>query len=152
MGTKDITEFRNALKDIANHSHSLESPFDRVRCVEWCRMLSGLSDDDLESCKRKNEYIQLMRIQVRNQFLHGPFVNPPPDSGKLVNLAECLGNLMANQIPYLPRMGPISPILQHKSPDGRAYISAKQIPGAGVFCYMAVSPDGLKCQGMKKGG
>lgn len=40
-------------------------------------------------------------------------------------------------------MGPINPVLHHKSPDGRAYISAKQIPGGGVLCYMAVSPDGL---------
>lgn len=93
----------------------------------------------------KNEYAQLLRIQVRNNFLHGPFVDPPPEH-KMCCLAECLGNIMAKQIPNLPRVGPVSPILHHKSPDGRAYISVKQIPGGGVFCYMAVSPDGLKCQ------
>ncbi|KAJ8939649.1 hypothetical protein NQ318_012082, partial [Aromia moschata] len=46
---------------------------DRVRCVEWARKLASLSDDDLEACKLKNEYVQLLRIQVRNKFLHGPF-------------------------------------------------------------------------------
>lgn len=49
-----------------------------------------------------------------------------------------------NQLhPTLPRAGPISPFFLHKSKDGRAYISAKQIPGGGVFCYMAVSPEGM---------
>lgn len=57
-----------------------------------------------------------------------------------------LMNSIEFQIPYLPKIGPINPILHHKSPDGRAYVSAKQIPGGGVFCYMAVSPDGLKCK------
>ncbi|KAJ8910718.1 hypothetical protein NQ315_002083 [Exocentrus adspersus] len=143
MGTRDSVEFKNALRDIAQFTHQLNSPFDRVRCVEWTRKLASLSDDDLETSRIKNEYIQLLRIQVRNNFLHGPFVDPPTDVGKLCTLSECLGNIMAKQIPYLPRVGPVSPILYHKSPDGRAYISAKQVPG-GVFCYMAVSPDGLK--------
>lgn len=71
---------------------------DRVRCVEWCRRLASLSEDDLESCKLKNEYAQLLRIQVRHKFLHGPFVTPPPESGKLCSVNECLGNLMANQV------------------------------------------------------
>ncbi|KAG5878771.1 hypothetical protein JTB14_020391 [Gonioctena quinquepunctata] len=145
MGARDSEEFINALKDIACHSHKLDNSFDRVRCVEWCRKLSSLSDDDLEACKLKNEYAQLLRIQVRHNFLHGPFVTPPPDTDKLSPLSECLGNIMGSQIPYLPRVGPINPIVHHKSPDGRAYVSAKQIPGGGVFCYMAVSPDGLKC-------
>lgn len=34
-------------------------------------------------------------------------------------------------------------MLHHRSPDGRAFVSAKQIPGGGVLCYMAVSPDGF---------
>ncbi|XP_057665958.1 uncharacterized protein LOC130899830 [Diorhabda carinulata] len=141
---RESEEYKNAIKDIASHSHQLESPFDRVRCVEWCRKLAGLSDEDLESCKLKNEYAQFLRIQARHKFLHGPFTSPPPD-GKLSTLSECLGNLMAQQIPYLPRVGPLCPVIHHKSPDGRAYVSTKQIPGGGVFCYMAVSPDGLKC-------
>ncbi|KAJ8936568.1 hypothetical protein NQ314_012264 [Rhamnusium bicolor] len=144
MGTKDGAEFKHALRDIAQHAHTLDSAFDRVRCVEWARKLASLSDEDLEACKLKNEYAQLLRIQVRNNFLHGPFVSPPPDTSRLCTLSECLGNLMAKQIPYLPKVGPVSPILFHKSPDGRAYVSAKQIPSGGVFCYMAVSPDGLK--------
>lgn len=114
--------------------------------MEWCRKLSSLSDEDLESAKIKNEYAQLLRIQVRHKFLHGPFLEPPLEMGRLCSLNECLGNLMAKQIPYLPRIGPINPTLHHKSPDGRAYVSAKQIPGGGVFCYMAVSPDGLRCK------
>ncbi|KAJ8977762.1 hypothetical protein NQ317_001126 [Molorchus minor] len=118
MGARDSVEFTNALGDVAQYSHMLESPFDRVRCVEWTRKLASLPDDCLESCKIKNEYLQLLRIQVRNKFLHGPFVTPPPEDQKLCTLSECLGNLMAKQIPYLPRVGPISPILHHKSPDG----------------------------------
>lgn len=99
-------------------------------------------------CKIRNEYAQLLRIQVRNNFLHSPFINPPPQqsNGKpnqLTPMAECLGQLIAKEIEILPKCGPIAPVIHHKSPDGRAYISIKQIPDGGVLCYMAVSPDGL---------
>lgn len=47
------------------------------------------------------------------------------------------------QIPYISKTGPIAPMLHHRSPDGRAFVSARQIPGGGVMCYMAVSPDGF---------
>lgn len=48
---------------------------------------------------------------------------------------------MNSKIPDLPKAGPISPSVIHKSPDGRAYISIKKVPGNGVLCYMAVTPD-----------
>ena len=48
---------------------------------------------------------------------------------------------MHNKIPDLPRAGQISPTVIHKSPDGRAYVSIKKVPGNGVLCYMAVAPD-----------
>lgn len=60
MGTKDPREYKNALLDIAAHPHTLSSPFDRVRCMEWCRKLSNLSDDELQTYKIKNEYAQLL--------------------------------------------------------------------------------------------
>ncbi|XP_030751581.1 uncharacterized protein LOC115879075 [Sitophilus oryzae] len=143
MGSKDAEEFRQALQDISQYIPRLHSPFDRVRCSEWTRKLSSLSDDNLESCKIKNDYAQFLRIQVRNQCLHGPFEHPPSDK-LLPPLAETIGNIMSREIPFLPKMGPINPVLHHKSPDGRAYVSARQIPGGGVLCYMAVSPDGLE--------
>lgn len=143
MGSKDAEEFRDALLDISSNIIKLDSPFDRVRCIEWSRKLAALPDDNLETSKIKNEYAQFLRIQVRNRCLHGPFERPPPNS-VLCPLAECLGNIICKEVPFLPKMGPISPILHHKSPDGRAYVSAKQIPGGGVLCYMAVSPDGLE--------
>ncbi|KAL1498012.1 hypothetical protein ABEB36_008875 [Hypothenemus hampei] len=142
MVSKDAEEFRNALLDISSNIINLDSPFDRVRCVEWARKIASLPDDNLETFKIKNEYAQFLRIQVRNRCLHGPFEHPPQNA-PLSPLAECLGNIICTEIPFLPKMGPISPVLHHKSPDGRAYVSAKQIPGGGVLCYMAVSPDGL---------
>lgn len=114
---------------------------DRIRCVEWVRKLIGLPNDNFNAIKIRNEYAQFLRIQVCNGFLHPPFLCEPPLDA-LVSLPERLGNLMAKHIPHLPRAGPIAPVVQHKSPDGRAYISTKQIPG-GVLCYLAVSPDGL---------
>ncbi|ENN71173.1 uncharacterized protein LOC109544454 [Dendroctonus ponderosae] len=144
MGSKDAEEFRDALLDISSHTVKLDSPFDRVRCLEWVRKLSALPDDNLETSKIKNEYAQYLRIQVRNKCLHGPFEHPPPLNAALCPLAESLGNMICKEIPFLPKIGPICPVLHHKSPDGRAYVTAKQIPGGGVLCYMAVSPDGLQ--------
>ncbi|CAH1377476.1 hypothetical protein MTP99_018866 [Tenebrio molitor] len=141
MGTRDHQEFKNALRDIAQHAHKLDSPFDRVRCAEWVRKLAGLPDDNLEAAKIRNEYAQFLRIQVCNGFLHCPFLNKPP-TNNLISLAERLGDLMSKQIPDLPKAGPIAPVIHHRSPDGRAYVAAKQIAG-GVLCYLAVSPDGL---------
>ncbi|XP_044759321.1 uncharacterized protein LOC123317036 [Coccinella septempunctata] len=145
MSGRENAEFKNALRDIATHAHFLSSPFDRVRCAEWVRKLISLPDDNLDTAKIRNEYAQLLRIQVRNRLIHGPFASPPPDSNVgLCSLPEALGSMIGQQIPFLPRTGRIQPVLHHKSPDGRAYISAKQIPGGGVFVYMAVSPDGLE--------
>ncbi|KAL3272757.1 hypothetical protein HHI36_014218 [Cryptolaemus montrouzieri] len=144
MSGRNNSEFKNALRDIATHAHFLDSPFDRVRCAEWIRKLISLSEDNLETSKIRNDYAQLLRIQVRNRLIHGPFASPPPENHiGLCPLAESLGTLIGKQIPLLPRTGQIQPILHHKSPDGRAYISAKQITGGGVFVYMAVSPEGL---------
>ncbi|KAB0793491.1 hypothetical protein PPYR_13111 [Photinus pyralis] len=143
MATRDSNEFKYALRDIAAHAPKLSNPYDRVRCSEWARKLASLPDDNLEACKVKNEYAQFLRIQVRNNFLHGPFMSPPPETATLSPLAENLGNMMSQQIPYLPRTGPIAPMLHHGSPDGRAFVSTKQIPGGGVLCYMAVSPEGF---------
>ncbi|RZC34071.1 uncharacterized protein BDFB_008314 [Asbolus verrucosus] len=138
MGTRDHQEFKNALRDIAQHAHKLNSPFDRVRCAEWVRKLTSLPDDNLEACKIRNEYAQFLRIQVCNNFLHVPFLtNPPNDTQTLVSLPERLGNWMSDEIPDLPKAGPISPVIHHRSPDGRAYVAAKQIPG-GVLCYLAI--------------
>ncbi|XP_022916824.1 uncharacterized protein [Onthophagus taurus] len=142
MATQDNIEFKNAQHDIAMHSHDLANPYDRVRCSEWVRKLTGIPDDNLETAKLRNEYIQFLRIQVRNKFLHGPFTKPPPESD-LCSLAEHLGNMLASEVPFLQRTGPIMPMLYHKAPDGRAFVSAQQIPNGGVLCYMAVSPDGL---------
>ncbi|XP_066140561.1 uncharacterized protein [Euwallacea fornicatus] len=143
MGSNEAEEFRNALLDISSHMIKLDCPFDRVRCAEWARKLASIPDDHLEASKIKNEYAQLLRIQVRNKCVHGPFEHPPP-GGVLSSLSECLGNIICKEVPFLPKMGPISPVLHHKSPDGRAYVSVKQIPGGGVLCYMGVSPDGLE--------
>lgn len=69
-----------------------------MRCIQWVKKLSQLPSDDLELGKIRNEYIQLLRIQVQNRFLHGIFKGYPPDSEKLTPLAEVLGNNIAKQV------------------------------------------------------
>ncbi|KAF2888358.1 hypothetical protein ILUMI_17815 [Ignelater luminosus] len=101
MAIRDNNEFKLALRDIAAHAPKLPNPYDRVRCSEWARKLASLPDDNLESSKIRNEYIQFLRIQVRNNFLHGPFMSPPPEGNTLCSLAENLGNLMAQQFTIL---------------------------------------------------
>lgn len=114
MGTKSNREFKHALMDVVEHAPLLQTPYgnnfyllirklrgnflDRVRCSEWCRKLASVSDDTLDSSQIKNEYMQFLRIQVRNHFLHGPFKCPPPEQNDLSPLAECLGNMMAQQV------------------------------------------------------
>ena len=69
-----------------------------MRCSEWVRKLAGMSDDNLESAKVRNEYVQFLRIQVRNNFLHGPFASPPPENDGLCPLAELLANMLTKQV------------------------------------------------------
>lgn len=72
---------------------------DRVRCSEWVKKLVGLPDDNLEMAKIRNEYIQFLRIQVRNKFLHGPFTELPP-ANDLCPFSEFIGNMLAEQVNY----------------------------------------------------
>lgn len=57
-----------------------------------------MSDDDLELLRKRNEYAQYLRIQVRNKCLHGIFKETPPDSRNLASLAENLGNMMSKKV------------------------------------------------------
>ncbi|XP_063234496.1 uncharacterized protein LOC134537701 [Bacillus rossius redtenbacheri] len=143
MSSQDNEEFKNAIKDLAFYAPLMENAFDRVRCSEWTRKLASMSGDDFESAKTRNEYMQYLRIMVRSGQLFFIFKNPPPD-GQLAPFPECVGNEMAKKIPFLPAMGPVQPLIVHQSPDGCAYISTKQVPGGGMFCYMAVTPDGIE--------
>ncbi|KAK6624255.1 hypothetical protein RUM43_004422 [Polyplax serrata] len=139
MSENDKDEFKNAIREIGYYSMNLDNPYDRVRVVEWIRKLVAIDDSCSENVKKKNEYIQYLRIQVTRAYLQPPFTKPPPN-GDLPALPELLGNLVCAKVPGLPKPGPISPCIIHKSPDGRAYISIKHVPGDGVLCYMAVTP------------
>lgn len=71
---------------------------DRVRCSQWAKKLAQMPADNLEIGKIRNEYLQLLRIQVRNQYLHGIFKDSPPETDKIAPLAEVLGNNIAKQV------------------------------------------------------
>lgn len=47
---------------------------------------------------------------------------------------------MLAKVPSLPPMGPINVYMKHWSPDGRAYVAIKPIPGKGVLTYLSVTP------------
>ncbi|XP_071445050.1 uncharacterized protein [Hetaerina americana] len=136
----DQEEFAHAIRDITREALHLESIHDRVRCIAWIEKLIDIPDRENGLTKLKNDYIQYLRLMVKGRQLHGPFIHMPPDND-LVPLPEKLGNEMSETIPELPRMGPIAPIITHQSKDGRAHLSAQRIPGGGIFCYLAVSPD-----------
>ncbi|RZF37884.1 hypothetical protein LSTR_LSTR009984 [Laodelphax striatellus] len=140
MTAAENKEFMDAIFDIAEDALQLETAADRVRCCEWVRKLVSLPDDNLESAKMRNEYIQYLRIMVRFGFLHGIFLKSPPP-GEMRPLAESLGVVISKSVPDLPSVGPIAPFLAQQSPDGRAYLSIKKIPERGIFCYMAVAPE-----------
>lgn len=163
---------------------------DRVRCCQWVRKLSSIPTTDFENAKLRNDYIQLLRIQVKCGGLHGIFTETPLE-GNLKPLSEALvrtfiitalpplttvqsdkfreksdgfdrriptafmqnimylnpinfqGSYILKNCPHLPPVGPIAPIICHRTLDGRAYLSIKHVPGHGVLCYMAASPDGV---------
>lgn len=112
---QDNVEFKIALRELSLHAPKLKNPYgnqrhfaiisftlyrflDRVRCSEWLRKLSSLKDDNLETAKIRNEYIQYLKIQVRNRFLHGPFTKPPPEDPYICPLPELLANNLAEQV------------------------------------------------------
>lgn len=53
------------------------------------------------------------------------------------------GREVMKSVPTLPTPGPTAPFMCRKSKDGHAYIAARQVPGKGVMCYLAVSTHGL---------
>lgn len=57
-----------------------------------------MPDDELESSKIRNDYIQFLKIQVNNGILHPPFSKPPPEREALSPLEECLCNIMADNV------------------------------------------------------
>lgn len=73
----------------AFNKHGVSIFSDRVRVSEWVRKLISISDDNLDDIKKKNEYMQLLRIQTMHSLLRPPFSKPPPD-GNLPPLAELL--------------------------------------------------------------
>ncbi|XP_050529228.1 uncharacterized protein LOC126898864 [Daktulosphaira vitifoliae] len=138
MSLKDNEEFKFALRDIVNNSFKLESQFDRVRCAEWVHKLTMLPDDSLENIKIRNDYIQYLRIMIRAGIMHGIFSDSPPPV--LAPFPEAIGKHITTQVPSLPPMGPINVYMKHWSPDGRAYVAIKPIPGKGVLTYLSVTP------------
>ncbi|XP_011305261.1 uncharacterized protein [Fopius arisanus] len=135
-------EFRNSLVEIASHVVHIASPHDRVRIVEWCRRLAGISSDNINDAKKRNDYIQLLKIMVRGGQLRGIFRRSLPGE-KIPPLGEAIGiNLIEEVSKDLPRPGPIAPVISKKTLDGTAYIAINKIHDKGLLCYMAVTPDG----------
>ncbi|XP_063990604.1 uncharacterized protein LOC135169481 [Diachasmimorpha longicaudata] len=136
-------EFRNSMVEIASRVIHVASPYDRVRIVEWCRRLAGISSDNINDAKKRNDYIQLLKIMVRGGRLHGIFRQSLPGE-KIPPLGEAIGiNLIEEVSKDLPRPGPIAPVISKKTPDGSAYIAINKIQDKGFLCYMAVTPDGI---------
>ncbi|XP_015595349.1 uncharacterized protein LOC107267782 [Cephus cinctus] len=140
------TEFKEALREIAQRVAHFNSPYDRVRIVEWSRRLAGIPDDTIDEAKNRNDYIQLLKIMTRGGRLHGVFLKSPPEND-IPPLAEAMANFLCDLCPELPRAGPIEPIVSRRTPDGCAYIAFRKIPDKGLLCYMAVSTDGLESDG-----
>ncbi|KAF7384908.1 hypothetical protein V1477_000208 [Vespula maculifrons] len=137
------TEFKEALREIAQRVAYFNSPHDRVRIVEWSRRLAGIPDESDEGIKNRNDYVQLLKIMTRGGRLHGIFLDPPPDNDEIPSLAESMCNFLCSKCKDLPNAGPLEPIISRKTPDGCAYISLRKIENKGILCYLAVSPDGL---------
>ena len=78
-----------------NRFKIIYSSLDRVRISEWVRKLVAIDDDSCENIKKKNEYIQYLKIQVANSCLQLPFTKPPP-SANLPSLPELLVNNIYN--------------------------------------------------------
>lgn len=80
---------------------------DRVRCAEWVRKLCGISTNNLEDCKVRNDYIQYLKITLRSGLLHGIFMHLPPEgdlkplSEHLVILKDQAKNIAFNSISFV---------------------------------------------------
>ncbi|KAI5698836.1 hypothetical protein M8J76_001354 [Diaphorina citri] len=142
MCTQDIREFKNAIREISYYAIRLNSEFDRVRCTEWVRKLLSMNDICMEEARIQNQYAQYLKIMVKSGSLYGIYHKPPP-AGPLRPLPEALGTELGRKIPGLPAFGPIDPYICQKSPDGKAFLSIKKIPGHGAYVYMGVNPNGV---------
>ncbi|XP_065086780.1 uncharacterized protein LOC135708606 [Ochlerotatus camptorhynchus] len=119
----------------------ISSPADRVRVTEWIKKLSETATEADVHSKLVEEYLEYLKMLLSSSPIYfvDPFKNYPPKQ-KLAPLAESLGNSLANECPYLPRSGPLKPIVLHRSDDDTAVISVNQNQNGEVLCYMAIAP------------
>nr|XP_019527263.2 uncharacterized protein LOC109399282 [Aedes albopictus] len=115
---------------------------DRVRVTEWIRKLSETAAEADAHPRLVEEYLDYLKLLLSSSPIYfvDPFKRYPPKNRKLVPLAESLGNSLANDCPYLPKTGPLKPILLHRSDDDTAVISVHQNQKGEVTCYMAITP------------
>lgn len=89
-------------KIFINQNFSQLFSVDRVRCLQWLRKLNELPDSGDASMCIKNQYIQFLRIQVKNGHIHGIFKNSPPiQNNQIVPLAKCLGNYIFKKVNFI---------------------------------------------------
>ena len=75
--------------------------------MEWIRKIYELPPNILKNARIRNEYIQYLKIQLSSDpvFLMRPFKNRPLSSSDLVPLPEALGNIVADDCPFLQKTG-----------------------------------------------
>lgn len=73
--------------------------------LQWMKKLSDIQSSDRRELFSSNQYLNYLRVTLQGEYqvLTKPFNTPPPE--KIISLAECLGNKVADAIPDIPRAG-----------------------------------------------
>ncbi|XP_062549603.1 uncharacterized protein LOC134214208 [Armigeres subalbatus] len=137
-----MSSINESIIELMYLTSKIGNPGDRVRVTEWIKKLSETATEPDVHPNLVEEYLDYLKLLLSSSPIYfvDPFKSYPPKQQRLVPLAESLGNSLANGCPYLPRSGPVKPILLHRSDDDTAVISVHQNQQGEVMCYMAVTP------------
>lgn len=119
---------------------------DRILLVAWLKKLRSCMAPEISLTPQlRIEYARylLVALEADKSMKRFPFNElPPRENAKLKGLLPCLADYMIQKRILCNEVGPLHPIISHKSDDGRAIVAVERSAADGtLLCYLSVSRD-----------
>lgn len=119
--------------------HALHFP-ERIRLVGWMKKLRECQGANYPDPNLRETYARCILHYLEHE---GNLKAPPFDKAPLPGALEPFPEILAKQLRdsrmLFTETGPLQPIMEHTSPDGRATVSAKRTDDGSLLCYLSVS-------------
>lgn len=119
---------------------------DRILLVAWLKKFRSYQGPEAALAPHlRIEYARylLTIIEADKSIRQFPFNQlPPTENTQLKSLLQSLADHLIQQNLLQHQVGPLHPIISHKSDDGRAIVAVKRSAAHGtLLCYLSVSRD-----------